>query len=159
MTAGAPTIAAIQALQASLAGDITRTPMLRCAGLEAHIGADVRIWAKPEFLQRTGTFKARGALAVVKSLTPQQIKAGVTAVSAGNHAIATAYAAKAVGASAKSFSPTMCTRPSGLPKTFANKKAATSFTRMRAPKSPLAPGRSGSRSARTAMNLMPSWSR
>ncbi len=101
MTPGPPTIAAIQALQASLAGHITRTPMLRCAGLEAHIGADVRIWAKPEFLQRTGTFKARGALAVVKSLTTRQIKAGVTAVSAGNHAIATAYAAKAVGASAK----------------------------------------------------------
>ncbi len=96
-----PTIAAIQALQASLANDITRTPLLRCAGLEAHIGTNVRIWAKPEFLQRTGTFKARGALAVLRSLSPQQIKAGVTAVSAGNHAIATAFAAKVAGASAK----------------------------------------------------------
>ncbi len=101
MMAEPPTIAAIQALHASLADDITRTPLLRCAGLEAHIGADVRIWAKLEFLQRTGTFKARGALSVVKSLSPQQIKAGVTAVSAGNHAIATAFAARAVGASAK----------------------------------------------------------
>ena len=96
-----PTIAAIRALQASLASEITRTPLLRCTGLEAQIGADMRIWAKPEFLQRTGTFKARGALAIVKSLSPQQIKAGVTAVSAGNHAIATAFAARAVGASAK----------------------------------------------------------
>jgi len=52
-------------------------------------------------LQRTGTFKARGALAVLNSLSVEQRDLGVTAVSAGNHAIATAFAAKQVGASAK----------------------------------------------------------
>jgi threonine dehydratase len=65
------------------------------------MGGDTRVYAKLEFLQRTGTFKARGALAVLNSLSAEQRDLGVTAVSAGNHAIATAFAAKAVGASAK----------------------------------------------------------
>ena len=60
-----------------------------------------RVMAKLEFLQRTGTFKARGALAVMKRLDASQLEAGVTAVSAGNHAIATAFAAQAVGSTAK----------------------------------------------------------
>ena len=54
-----------------------------------------------EFLQQTGTFKPRGALSTILDLDPQQLKAGVTAVSAGNHAIATAFAARAVGTTAK----------------------------------------------------------
>ena len=49
----------------------------------------------------TGTFKARGALTWALSLTPEQKARGITAVSAGNHAIAAAFAAKAVGAPAK----------------------------------------------------------
>ena len=57
--------------------------------------------SKLEFLQRTGTFKARGALATLKSLASKQLAAGVTAVSAGNHAIATAFAARSLSASAK----------------------------------------------------------
>ena len=59
------------------------------------------VFGKLEFLQHTGTFKARGALAVLQSLSVEQRAAGVTAVSAGNHAVATAYAAKAAGVSAK----------------------------------------------------------
>ena len=54
-----------------------------------------------EFLQLTGTFKPRGALATMLSLDKEQLKAGVTAVSAGNHAIATAFAARTVGTTAK----------------------------------------------------------
>jgi len=96
-----PTIAAIQALRDSLGNEIVRTPMLRCTPLEQLLGDDTRIFAKLEFLQHTGTFKARGALAVLHSLSDEQRSAGVTAVSAGNHAVATAYAAKAVGANAK----------------------------------------------------------
>lgn len=65
------------------------------------MGDGTRILGKLEFLQHTGTFKARGALAVVSSLSDEQRAAGVTAVSAGNHAIATAFAAHAVGTSAK----------------------------------------------------------
>ena len=54
-----------------------------------------------EFLQQTGTFKPRGALATLLSLDKQQLEAGVTAVSAGNHAIATSFAAKTLGTTAK----------------------------------------------------------
>ena len=75
--------------------------MIRCAALEDLLGADTQVFGKLEFLQRTGTFKARGALGVLSKFDAEQIKRGITAVSAGNHAIAAAYAARAVGASAK----------------------------------------------------------
>jgi len=96
-----PTIAAIEMLRDSLGDQIVRTPMLRCAAIEDSLGGATQVFGKLEFLQQTGTFKARGALAVLKSLNDAQRAAGVTAVSAGNHAIATAFAAQAVGASAK----------------------------------------------------------
>ncbi len=97
----APSIDDIRALRDSLGSAIYRTPLLRCSGLEELVGGGTEIYGKLEFLQRTGTFKARGALAVVNSLSDEQRALGVTAVSAGNHAIATAYAARAAGASAK----------------------------------------------------------
>lgn len=97
----APTISEIEALREQLGERILRTPVLRCQALEQVIGGDTSIYAKLEFLQHTGTFKARGALAVVSSLDAEQLAAGVTAVSAGNHAIATAFAAQAAGTSAK----------------------------------------------------------
>ncbi len=99
--ASGPTIEAISALRDRLRSQIVRTPMMRCAALEELLDDGTRIFGKLEFLQHTGTFKARGALAVVSSLSEEQRTAGVTAVSAGNHAIATAYAAHAVGTSAK----------------------------------------------------------
>ena len=97
----APTISDIDALRQSLGSTIRRTPLMRCASLEDALGDGTVIYSKLEFLQRTGTFKARGALATVNGLSAEQRKIGVTAVSAGNHAIATAFAAQAVGASAK----------------------------------------------------------
>jgi threonine dehydratase len=97
----APTINDIEGLRASIGTMINRTPLLRCMALEELIGGNTEVYGKLEFLQRTGTFKARGALATVSSLNDEQKKLGVTAVSAGNHAIATAYAAQAVGTSAK----------------------------------------------------------
>ena len=75
--------------------------MLHCAGMELALPDGARIWGKLEFLQRTGTFKARGALANLHALSREQLDRGVTAVSAGNHAIATAFAARALGSSAK----------------------------------------------------------
>ena len=97
----APSIDDIAALRHSLGSTIHRTPLLRCASLEDALGDGSVIYSKLEFLQRTGTFKARSALAIVNSLSAKQRKIGVTAVSAGNHAIATAFAAQVVGASAK----------------------------------------------------------
>ncbi|MDH3748600.1 MAG: pyridoxal-phosphate dependent enzyme [Gammaproteobacteria bacterium] len=101
MTHSAPNLDAITQLRASLAHDIVRTPLMRCAGLESLLDDGSMVYGKLEFLQRTGTFKARGALAVIRGLSREQLAAGVTAVSAGNHAIATAFAAKAAGTSAK----------------------------------------------------------
>lgn len=101
MEHSAPELDAIIRLRADLGDDIVRTPLIRCAGIEDFLDNGTSVFGKLEFLQRTGTFKARGALAVLKSLTRDQLDAGVTAVSAGNHAIATAYAAQAAGTSAK----------------------------------------------------------
>ena len=96
-----PTINDIKALRESLGSAIYRTPMMQCAVLEEMVGGNTQIYAKLEFLQRTGTFKARGALSVVSKLSDAQKKRGITAVSAGNHAIAAAYAAQTAGISAK----------------------------------------------------------
>ena len=101
MTAAGPDIAEVRALRERLAGEILRTPVVRCAAIEDALGGDTQVLAKLEFLQRTGTFKARAALANLYSLSPDQLAAGVTAVSAGNHAIATAFAARTAGSTAK----------------------------------------------------------
>ena len=101
MTAEAPTIDAIRSLRDSLAEAMRVTPMLRCAAIEQTLGNGSTVWGKLEFLQRTGTFKARGALSNLMQLSKEQLTSGVTAVSAGNHAIATAFAAQAVGTTAK----------------------------------------------------------
>ena len=59
----APTINDILALRESLGCAIYRTPIMQCAVLEEIVGGNTQIHAKLEFLQRTGAFKARGALA------------------------------------------------------------------------------------------------
>jgi threonine dehydratase len=101
MTATAPDLADVRRLWQRLQQWLIPTPVVRCSNLEPRLGRDTTIVAKLEFLQRTGTFKPRGALSVMLGLDSQQLRAGVTAVSAGNHAIATAFAAQAVGTSAK----------------------------------------------------------
>ena len=80
---------------------LVETPVMRCRNLERALGFEAAITGKLEFLQRTGTFKPRGALSTLLGLDPEPLRAGVTAVSAGNHAVATAYAARATGTHAK----------------------------------------------------------
>ena len=70
---------------------------LASRALSERCGHDV--WLKCENLQRTGSFKARGALTAVRRLTPEQRSRGITAVSAGNHAVAAAFAAAQAGVS------------------------------------------------------------
>ena len=101
MVAVAPTVDELRQLQERLGGWLELTPVVRCRALEKRLGKEMEIHAKMEFLQLTGTFKPRGALATMLSLDKGQLKAGVTAVSAGNHAIATAFAAQTVGTTAK----------------------------------------------------------
>jgi threonine dehydratase len=87
----------------TLAERIVRTPVHRLHGpeVERELGATTEVFLKLELLQLTGTFKARGALLHVLQLTPQQRERGVTAISAGNHAVAVAFAAQSLGVSAK----------------------------------------------------------
>jgi threonine dehydratase len=101
MTESGPHIDEIRALRDALMEDVLQTPVLRAWALERVIGGNTRVTAKLEFLQRTGTFKARGALATLRSLSAEELARGVTAVSAGNHAIATAFAARTMESSAK----------------------------------------------------------
>ena len=101
MISKGPEIQEIRRLHEALSGELIQTPVVRCAAIEDVVGGDTEVTAKLEFLQRTGTFKARGALGTLRSLAPDRLAAGVTAVSAGNHAIATAFAAQAMGTTAK----------------------------------------------------------
>lgn len=103
MTQPALSIDAIRSTREAIAPHITLTPTLdwRCDETVDRLGVDARINLKLELFQRTGTFKARGAVNVMLGLSPEQRARGVTAVSAGNHAIATAYAARQLGISAK----------------------------------------------------------
>ncbi len=75
--------------RATLAGRLPRTPLLSSRTLNARL--------KCELFQRTGSFKARGALNKISSLTAEERGRGVIAISAGNHAQATAYAAASEG--------------------------------------------------------------
>lgn len=81
---------------------ISRTPLFRWqdSWVDEHIG-DGELQLKLEFLQKTGSFKARGAVNNILTRSAEEKDTGVTAVSAGNHAIAVAYAAQALGISAK----------------------------------------------------------
>ena len=67
----------------------------------AELTGGAQVHLKLELFQKTGTFKIRGALSVMLNLGKDALSRGVTAVSAGNHAIATACAAQVVGTTAK----------------------------------------------------------
>ena len=103
----APTLEAIRNTSEKIAPYIIRTPTVPCYGpeLTERFGADSEVFLKLELLQRSGSFKARGALNNVMSLSKEELANGITAFSAGNHAIATAFAAKVVGTSAKVAMP------------------------------------------------------
>jgi threonine dehydratase len=80
-----------------------RTPVLTSDALDERAGLSV--FLKCENLQQGGAFKMRGASNLILSLSPDQLKNGVVAFSSGNHAIATAIAAKHVGAPATIVMP------------------------------------------------------
>lgn len=101
MSTKAPNIDEFRALRDKLSEAIVRTPTVECPGLEDLIGSGTKIFGKLEVLQHTGTFKARGALATVSGLDADVLSRGITAVSAGNHAIAAAFAAQRMGTSAR----------------------------------------------------------
>jgi len=93
----------IRRARADLADAIITTPVLELAGpgVEDAFGPATRPVLKLELFQRTGSFKPRGALLNVLALSPGERARGICAVSGGNHAIATAYAARRLGTHAR----------------------------------------------------------
>jgi len=90
-TVSLPTVADVRAAAARLAGHAVITPLLRSDRLDAATGATVLL--KAEVLQRTGSFKFRGAFNRLAQLSAEQRRAGVVAFSSGNHAQGVAAAA------------------------------------------------------------------
>jgi threonine dehydratase len=97
----------IQSAAAALAGQVLRTPLVEAPALGALIGADLRL--KLENLQLSGSFKARGALNRLLALSAEERRAGVIAMSAGNHAQGVAWHARRLGI------PAVIVVPQGTP--------------------------------------------
>ena len=102
-----PNLADIQAAARLIAGRVQRTPTLAAPRLSALTGAN--IFVKYENMQVTGSFKERGALVKLSSLTETERRRGVIAMSAGNHAQAVAFHARALNI------PAVIVMPEGTP--------------------------------------------
>ncbi len=107
----------VEATYESIRSATLRTPTIHAARLSLHLGID--LYLKLENLQHTNSFKARGALAKLLTLTEEERKAGVIACSAGNHAQGVAYHATRLGI------PSVIVMPEGTP--FNKIKRASDF--------------------------------
>ncbi|NKY30088.1 threonine ammonia-lyase [Nocardia gamkensis] len=105
----------IEAAARLLAPVIRRTPLLASRVLSERTGAEV--WLKCENLQRTGSFKPRGAYNRIANLPQEARERGVVAASAGNHAQGVAWSAAALGLTSTVFMPI----GASLPKLMATK--------------------------------------
>ena len=115
-TIALPTAADVDAAAKRIAGVAIRTPLVNSPVLDARLGA--RVFLKAETLQRTGSFKFRGAYNKISSI-PQERKAnGVVAYSSGNHAQGVAHAAQLCGV------PAVIVMPSDAPKAKRERTAA-----------------------------------
>ncbi len=99
----APPAQEVEDFAVRLEGLIAKTPVFdwESPGLREILEDDTRVTLKLELLQFTGTFKVRGAFSWMMDFTAEQRQRGVTAFSAGNHAMAVGYAARTLGISAK----------------------------------------------------------
>lgn len=102
-----PTLVEIQTAAASLKGRIVETPTVALTSdrITPFLPTGTDATLKLEMFQQTGSFKARGELLAIDALTPDERAAGITAVSAGNHALAVTWAAIASGVSVKVVMP------------------------------------------------------
>ncbi len=89
------TLADILAARQIIQPYVWRTPLVSSAGLSQRSGAEV--YLKLECWQRTGSFKLRGALVKLNSLTREEQVRGVVTASAGNHGLGVAYASQVLG--------------------------------------------------------------
>jgi threonine dehydratase len=101
---GNPNINDIKEASVFLRGKIEKTPLIYSKTFSDIFKAPV--YLKLENFQKTGSFKSRGALFKINSLTNEEKKAGVVACSAGNHAQGVAYAARISGITSKIIMPT-----------------------------------------------------
>ena len=102
-TETAPTLPDIEAARSRLDGVARVTPVYRSETLSQLFGREVHL--KAENLQRTGSFKIRGAYNRISALSAEERTAGVVAASAGNHGQAVAWAAREVGSHARIYMP------------------------------------------------------
>jgi threonine dehydratase len=102
-TATAPGLPDIERARERLEGVARVTPVFPSETLSRLAGRPVLL--KAENLQRTGSFKIRGAYTKLTNLEPEELAAGVVAASAGNHGQAVAWAARELGARARVFMP------------------------------------------------------
>ena len=89
------TIREIEAARIRIAPYIIRTPLIRMKHLDPYLGCEV--YVKAECMQTTGSFKLRGAMNRILSLSDEELKRGIVAASSGNHGKAVAYACKKLG--------------------------------------------------------------
>lgn len=97
------TLADIQKAHTNIEKSIKKTPLMECPTLEKMVGG--KVFFKLENLQKTGSFKVRGALNRLAHLTEEERKKGVIASSAGNHAQGIALGAEAMGIQATIVMP------------------------------------------------------
>jgi threonine dehydratase len=95
---GPLTLDDVHAAARRLLGRVTRTPVITSSAWDEASG--YRVFFKCESLQRAGSFKIRGALNKLLTLSPEELRRGVVAFSSGNHAQGVALAARMVGTSA-----------------------------------------------------------
>jgi threonine dehydratase len=98
------TIRDVELARERLAGVVKPTPLIHSETLSRMLAAEVYI--KPENLQKTGSFKIRGAYNRIAALSPAEAARGVVAASAGNHGQALAWAASRAGVRATIVMPT-----------------------------------------------------
>jgi threonine dehydratase len=102
-----PSLSEIAEARRELGERVRRTPVWRWQGrhLDQAISSSTEVHLKLELFQYAGTFKPRAALLNMLPLSPEQLARGVTAVSAGNHAMAVSFACRSLGSSAKVVMP------------------------------------------------------
>jgi threonine dehydratase len=98
-----PALADVEAARERIGDRVRVTPVYGSDSLSRRVGR--RVWLKAENLQRTGSFKIRGAVNKLSTLGEAERAAGVLAASAGNHGQAVAWAARELGIQATVFMP------------------------------------------------------
>jgi threonine dehydratase len=97
------TLSGVQRARQRVASCVRRTPLVVSAALSERLKTNV--YVKLELFQKSGSFKVRGVFNKILGLTPEGRQQGVVAVSGGNHALAVAYAARALDLNAKVWMP------------------------------------------------------